>query len=307
MEQCKASTGHVQPDDAADEALVALESTFIEFFQEGQAQERRRITQEIHDSTMQLLNCLGLALSRLKQPHRPKQNVEIIAEMESLLSEAQSELRTFSYLAHPPSLEALGLHDALQILIDGFGRRSGLKADLFWHGERSLADHAIEMALYRVIQEGLSNVHRHARAAHVVVTVTSGSECVEVSVTDDGMGMPEYPSYGVGLSGMRARLNDVGGYLTIRQASPGTEVVATTPAERQQHRDRVPSARSKLLQLCASCHRIADNASDERISAALREMAGQFDAMAGSMGLPSAAPDFSPSSFVPAVPLGAGH
>ena len=282
MERYDSSADPDRSDAAADVALAALESTFIEFFQEGQTQERQRITREIHDSTMQLLSCLGLALARLKQPHRSRQSGDIIAEMEALLNEAQSELRTFSYLAHPPSLETMGLHDALATLVEGFGRRSGLNANLRWKGERALADQRTEIALYRIVQESLSNVHRHARAANVTVAISNEPNSIEIQIIDDGLGMPVQPIYGVGLSGMKARLEEVEGRLTIQQASPGTVVIATAPVH-SQHPFEPSNARTRILDLCASGHRTASSVADGNISAALRHMASEFDAMADRM------------------------
>lgn len=302
MEQCKASADHARGNALSDAALISLESTFIEFFQEGQAQERRRITREIHDSTMQLLSCLSLALARLKQPHRPRQTGEIIQEMEELLIEAQSELRTLSYLANPPPLEALGLHAALQALVEGFGRRSGLKATLRWEGETDSPSHESEFALYRVVQEALSNVHRHARAAHVVVAVASRPDLIEVSIRDDGLGMPMQPAYGVGLSGMRARLDEVGGCLAIRPASPGTELVAAVPV-RILEPAPMTSAQAKLLALRANCHHTADRTADQRIAAALREMAGDFGSMAAGLGPTDGRQESPEAPFIPAIPL----
>lgn len=305
MEQCRATAICAPGDVIAGAAPTSLESAFIEFFQQGQAEERRRITREIHDSTMQLLSCLGLALTRLKLPEAAAQSPEIIAEMENLLSEAQSELRTLSYLANPPPLEALGLHDALKALLHGFGRRSGLRPSLLWAGDRAPVEHPTEIALYRVVQEALSNVHRHARAVHVAVTVSHSGDVTEVRIRDDGLGIPPHPAYGVGLSGMRARLEEVGGSLTIRSISPGTEVVAMVPSQRLRQRP-MPDSRNRLLQICANCHRTADRA-DARIAAELRQMASEFDLIADCLRVADSLDPDPPARFVPALPLRPDH
>lgn len=228
-----ADTGPLSGDPLWPEEHSSRWASPIEMFQQGQAQERRRITRELHDSTMQLLSCLSLALGRLKRPLRSTRKTELILEMESLLGDAQSELRTLSYLAHPPLLEEVGLRQALETLLQGFGRRCGLNTSLHWNGEFADSVDAIEVVVYRVVQEALSNVHRHARAANVAVILTTGVGVTEVKIADDGVGMPLRPIHGVGLCGMKARLEELGGTLTLRSACPGTEVVATIPQQWQ--------------------------------------------------------------------------
>ena len=198
---------------------------------QSQDEERRRLGRELHDSTMQLLAGIGLALGQLKQSPQPDLASGVIAEMEDLLIEAQRELRSFSYLAHPPQLEKTSLVDALRSLVEGFGRRAGLEASFSVEGAPSIASHAAKVALYRVIQEALSNVHRHAHASRITVKLVGRRSMVHAVVTDDGSGVPAEIHEGVGLRSMRSRLLELGGRLFVRRAGPGTMILASLPLQ----------------------------------------------------------------------------
>jgi len=207
--------------------LRQLREGFSHSLLESQAQERRRFARELHDSTMQLLTGLGLAMSQLKRTNKANATVNIVAEMEQLLGEAQRELRSISYLAHPPLLKEMGLADALRALVEGFGRRTGLRVALHIDAQFVVEWRAAEVMLYRVVQEALSNIHRHAHATDAAVTLVARNAMVHAVVVDNGIGMPTTIRYGVGLPGMRARLAELGGRLTVRPASPGTMLIAS--------------------------------------------------------------------------------
>jgi two-component system, NarL family, sensor kinase len=198
---------------------------------EGQASERRRIAREMHDSTMQLLVSLGLAIGRLKRGPGLEQNRETIAEMEQLLSETQQEIRSISYLAHPPLLKEIGLASALRLLADGFGQRTGLKISLRIEGNPKMAWQAAEVAMYRVVQEALSNVHRHAKATEIAVGLFVRRSIVHVAVSDNGTGISDFAAKGVGLAGMQERLASLGGRFSIRREKPGTVIIASLPVQ----------------------------------------------------------------------------
>lgn len=194
----------------------------------AQDQERRRIAQEVHDSTMQLLVSLGLSLGQLKRTMRSKAGAEIANEMEEVLGEAQRELRTISYLAYPPQLEEFGLAAALKQLAGGFARRTKLAIDVHTD-EPVTASPAIQAAIYRTAQEALSNSHRHAHATRVAVGLYGRRSCIHLVIADNGAGMPEDLRRGVGLSSMRARVKELGGKFRIRSGHPGTVVMASFP------------------------------------------------------------------------------
>ena len=182
---------------------------------------------------MQLLAGLGLALGQLKRTRKSNTTVEIIADMEQLLGEAQREIRSISYLAHPPLLKELGLASALRQLVDGFSRRTGLRVSLQIDGEPGERWRTAEICLYRVIQEALSNIHRHAHATDAAVILTVRREMIHVVAVDNGIGMPDQIRKGVGLSSMKQRILEFGGRLTLRRASPGTILIASVPWQSQ--------------------------------------------------------------------------
>jgi signal transduction histidine kinase len=198
---------------------------------EHQGEERRRIAREVHDSTMQLLAGIGLSIGHLKLLKRPRATDEIVGEMEDLLGEAQRELRTLSFLAHAPAVSELGLAQAIRQLAGGFGRRTGLNIATNAIADADLAlSPAAEAAVYRMVQEALSNVHRHARATDVAIGIYRRRSMVHVAVADNGIGMPREVRKGVGLSSMHDRIAEIGGRLAIRAGNPGTLLIASIPA-----------------------------------------------------------------------------
>ena len=197
---------------------------------EGQAEERRRMAREIHDSTMQLLAGLGLALGQLKRARKHGEALDIVAEMEQLLGEAQGEIRAISYLAHPPLLRNMGLAEALKTLVEGYGRRTGLSVSLNLADDSKVEWEPAAVAMYRIVQEALSNIHRHAKATDVLVALYRRRSIFHVVIVDNGIGMPVEVTQGVGLSSMRSRLSELGGRLTVRKALPGTMLIASLPA-----------------------------------------------------------------------------
>ena len=194
-----------------------------------QEDERRRMGRELHDSGLQMLTCLSLSLVRLKRAAAEEERRTVIAEMEELLLMARREFRSISYLAHPPQLERLPLLEALKMLIEGFGQRSGLESTFEVEGALEALSHGAEHAVYRVVQEAISNVHRHAGAHNFTVRVVERGGILHVVVSDDGRGIPEGVRYGVGLQGMQARLRELRGRLSIVRRQPGTTIIASLP------------------------------------------------------------------------------
>jgi len=212
--------------------LRRLREDFSGSVMREQAEDRRRIGREIHDSTMQLLASIGLMIGHLKQTSEAAASQPILEEMQDLLSEAQREIRSISYLIHPPVLGKLTLAEAVKSLVEGFARRTDLDVQLDLVDEPRLCCPAAEGAIYRVVQEALANVHRHSHARHATVRLSQGQAVTHVVISDDGTGIPAAVASGVGLSGMRARLAELGGRLTIRRRSPGTAVIASVPSDR---------------------------------------------------------------------------
>ena len=153
------------------------------------------------------------------------------------MAEAQKEIRSISYLAHPPALEKLGLIGATNSLVEGFDRRTNLEASFDFVGEPDSISPAAESAIYRVAQEALSNVHRHARATNVRVLLCFRRFALHLVIADDGIGISAESvagdgHAGVGLASMRSRLAEMGGRLSIHRLAPGTAIVASLPTSR---------------------------------------------------------------------------
>jgi signal transduction histidine kinase len=199
---------------------------------EVQAAERQRLAAELHDSIGQNLVSLGLWLSRLRTVTPANEGVAaIIGDMSSALQEAQTQIRTLSYLLHPPWQEREGgLENALRKYLEGFGQRAGLAVELRVEGPILRLDRTRELTLFRILQEALVNVHRHAHARSVFVQLTNRVTEVTLQVSDDGRGLssPDGGIFapGVGILGMQTRIAHLGGELSIDSGSEGTTLQA---------------------------------------------------------------------------------
>jgi signal transduction histidine kinase len=202
-----------------------------------QEEERQRIARELHESTAQHLVAASLGLSGLEAEVRPPGR-KALAEIEGLLTEALRELRIFTYLLHPPNLATDGLQATLRDFADGFAGRTGLIARIRVPEEVDELPPDMQRAVLRVVQEALTNVHRHADASRVSVNARITSGRLVVRIRDNGHGMtgavqPDGPiRMGVGMAGMRARLEQFGGSLRIRTGRSGTSILAMVPVRR---------------------------------------------------------------------------
>lgn len=190
--------------------------------------ERRRIARELHDGTAQYLTGAKLMLGSQKVEGRAE---EIRIEVKALLTSALDEIRSLSYVLHPPALEDLGLGLALRQLVDGFARRTSLSMSVDIADDFPKMDSATEIALYRVAQEALANVHRHSGSPSATIALRQAGEMVLLSIRDYGVGLPSEASMagGVGLAGMRLRLEFLKGHVSLSSASPGVLVEAWVP------------------------------------------------------------------------------
>ena len=213
---------------AASKALLVAES-----------HERKRIARELHDSMAQHLVAIDLLLLRLEQqqPQGHAANPKIVAEIREALRAAHSEVRTFSYLLHPPDLERLGFEASLRKFLQGFGVRTGLKVRFRIQGAPRGIESDRELALFRVVQEAMMNVHTHAGAHSVEVVLSYAPEMVTIEVSDDGVGLSHDQIEtlvaqqwgGVGVAGMTARMQQLGGQLEICAQPRGLLVRARLP------------------------------------------------------------------------------
>lgn len=207
-----------------------------------QEEERQRIARELHDSTAQHLVAANLGLSGLEaQVRQSPEGRKSLAEVEGLLTEALRELRIFTYLLHPPNLAKDGLQATLRDFAEGFAGRTGLVARIRIPEEVDDLPPDLQRAVLRVVQEALTNVHRHAGASHVSVDARIMSGRLIVRICDNGYGIsdparPDGPiRLGVGIAGMRARLEQFGGNLKIRTGRGGTSILAMVPVRRTGH------------------------------------------------------------------------
>jgi signal transduction histidine kinase len=212
--------------------LRRLKNDFFRSITDSQAAERERLGRELHDSTSQLLTAIGLALGRLKAETSRTNISHVVDELQGLLAETHQEIRLISYLAHVPALEKVGLTSALRSLIEGFGRRTRLEASFQVDGHATPLPPESEMSIYRIAQEALSNVHRHAHASRVHLFLHYRRGAAHLVIADNGIGISAEvaagtASLGVGLSSMRSRLAEIGGRLSIRRLDPGTAIVAS--------------------------------------------------------------------------------
>ncbi len=180
-------------------------------------------------STAQLLLSLRLSVAHLKSAYEIGESDEILEEISETVRQIDQEIRAFSYLHYPAELGKGGLAAALQTLARGFADRTGLKIVFKDVCDRAIPAGAASVALLRVAQEALMNVHRHAHARLVRMSLVVHGDTVELSVQDDGQGISppgKSVSKGLGLQGMRHRLERLGGHFSIRRLKHGTKIVA---------------------------------------------------------------------------------
>ena len=215
---------------------------------QSQDQERRRIARDLHDNAGQIVTVLGMNLSAITQ--RLEQNADIgnaVQESQELVRQLGQDIRTLSYLLHPPSLDETGLSGAVQWYVKGLQERSGLKIALSISGTFGRLPAEIELAVFRVIQECLTNILRHSGSDTAAIRLTRTIESVCLEIEDNGKGIPaerlaeiQAQRSGVGITGMRERVRHFGGALSIQSAGGGTKVsveipVATTDSSESQN------------------------------------------------------------------------
>jgi PAS domain S-box-containing protein len=203
-----------------------------------QDDERRRIGRDLHDSTGQGLAALELSLTRLARMMEPASNSAgaLVDDCVALARQCSTEIRTASYLLHPPLLDEIGLLSALRWLADGLRQRSSIKIDLELPEAMERFPPEYELALFRVAQEALTNVHRHSKSPSVTIRLFEQDNAVILEVEDAGHGISadgasgtvtDAATLGVGLAGMRERMRQLGGALSLRSGVQGTCVRAT--------------------------------------------------------------------------------
>jgi signal transduction histidine kinase len=203
-----------------------------------QDEERRRIAREMHDSAGQTIAALSMTVSQMSRElgdNNPRLS-ELGKDAQTMLSELGQEIRTTSYLLHPPMLDEFGLRVALAWYVEGLQQRSGMDVQLFV-GELKRMPNEVELTIFRVVQECLTNIHRHSGSKSAHINIDSDPVNVVIRVRDFGRGMSEENldtirnrGAGVGLRGMRERVRPFAGDVQIdSQTGVGTTITVTIP------------------------------------------------------------------------------
>lgn len=223
--------------DHANQSLRELTARLMQL----QDEERRRFARELHDSVGQLLAGLSMNLAIARtQIEQLSKTAKTLSESEALVQDMSTEVRTISHLLHPPLLDEAGLSSALRWYVDGFAQRSKIKVDLEFPDDLGRFSQDVETSVFRLVQECLTNIHRHSESQTAKVRVGYSDGIVLVEVSDRGKGIPDDKliemnsagTFGVGIRGMQERMRQLGGNLDIASGGHGTIVRARVPAER---------------------------------------------------------------------------
>src|SRR5579864_3038909 len=204
-----------------------------------QDEERRKLSRDLHDSTGQTLTALKINISFLQEScKQDPSKMALVSEAVELTDQAIEEIRTMSYLLHPPLLDEAGFGCAAEWYIEGFAKRSGVKVSLDIATEQERLPMNVEIVLFRIVQESLTNVHRHSGATQVSVCFLPRREEIVLEIRDNGCGITAErlnrlretsAETGVGLTGMRERIHELDGELQIESDGHGTTLRAIVP------------------------------------------------------------------------------
>lgn len=201
----------------------------------AQDDERRRLARELHDSVGSLLSVLGMHVAQIQEGagDASSELSEVAAKSESLVQQVTQEIRTACYLLHPPLLDEFGLVEALRLYVQGFSERSGLKIHLAVTEDFDRLEPEMELTIFRVVQECLTNIHRHSASDVASIRLERDGREVHLQVEDKGRGISaaklaavNSSNSGVGLAGIRQRIRHFGGDVNIDSDSTGTKVSA---------------------------------------------------------------------------------
>jgi len=207
-----------------------------------QDDERRRIARGLHDSLGQYLAALKMNLDVFRTSKDDK--AKLASDCAEIVDKCLNETRTISHLLHPPLLDEAGFDSAARWYVDGFSQRSGIKVNLNLPQKLSRMHRDVEVALFRAVQECLTNVHRHSGSSAVDVRLSLSAKQIRLEIKDDGRGIPQErlrslnqgaADAGVGLAGMRERIRELGGSLEIRSERAGVTVIVRIPIETAIH------------------------------------------------------------------------
>jgi len=220
-----------------------------------QDEERRRLGRELHDSAGQLLAALHINLGVIAQQTQSDPCLAAkVADSAALADQVISEIRTLSYLLHPPMLDETGLAGAVDWYARGFSGRSKISVELEIDPALPRFPTEVETAIFRIVQESLVNIHRHSGSRAAFLSLRSDSIGACLTIRDEGCGIPSDvlksleeggANIGVGIGGMRERARQLGGSISIRRANPGTIVEVNLPALKSGTSPTAVAARRK--------------------------------------------------------------
>lgn len=225
----KSATGVLITDLTAQKQ----QADFASRLQNLQDEERKRISRELHDSVGQLLAAISMNIGIVQSQSQvlDSKGARAVSDTAMLVEQVSSEIRTISHLLHPPLLDLAGLSSALRWYVDGFSERSNIKVDLEVPADFGRLTAEMEIAIFRIVQECLTNIHRHSGSTAAAIRLYKKGNELIVQVRDHGKGIPEekqrqLTQSGLGFGGMRERLRQLGGNLEVHSDETGTLVSA---------------------------------------------------------------------------------
>ncbi|MGB8731783.1 MAG: ATP-binding protein, partial [Candidatus Sulfotelmatobacter sp.] len=217
---------------------------------QAQDEERRRIARELHDGAGQLLAALGMEASNLagECDRLSARAASSLSNIESLVAQMTKDIRTMSHLLYPPLLDEVGLQSALTEYVNGFAERSGVQVSLDLPAAIERLDRDYELSLFRIVQECLTNIHRHSGSKTASIRIVRDDGALVLEVRDEGRGMPaerlseiQSRGSGVGIRGMRERALQLSGTMSIESDDSGTRIRVVIPTPKTVLRERTGS------------------------------------------------------------------
>jgi PAS domain S-box-containing protein len=218
----------------AEQKLRALNSRLLQ----AQDEERRRLARDLHDSAGQILVALKMNLFSLEQDLQKKDPAldKVVVTSVELVDDLSKQLRTMSHLLHPPLLDEAGLASALKWYVEGFAERSDIRVDLELDTKLPRLSQEMETAIFRIVQESLTNIHRHSGSASATIRLRHDSGKTRVEIEDCGRGIDQFDAkrslpikVGVGVQGMQERVRQLGGQFDLKSGPRGTTVAIVLP------------------------------------------------------------------------------
>jgi len=227
----KSAMGVLISDLTSEKSYAELASRI----QSLQDEERKKIARDLHDSVGQLLTALAMNLSQLQKENASSSaaSADLLSDCGVMVDQVSREIRTISHLLHPPLLDVAGLSSAIRWYVDGFSHRSKIEVDLQLDSDLGRLPAEVEITMFRVVQECLTNVYRHSGSDFCSILVQRDAQRLCMQIRDTGHGMRMRAdgeiSTGVGLRGMQERLRRLGGTLQIQANENGTTVLIEVP------------------------------------------------------------------------------